>query len=109
MPEVIQNCFAKCGFRAARSVNADDEDKNCKWVELQGHADCNHDFNKLLNVDKSVCSTGDQPTDLDSPLSSSVHVTSTVRGEDRENTAASHPILPQRCSNGVMSAGSGKK
>jgi hypothetical protein len=30
MPEVIQNCFAKCGFRAASSVNTDDEGKNCK-------------------------------------------------------------------------------
>jgi hypothetical protein len=63
---VIQNCFAKCGFGTASSVNADD-DENCECVELQDHNNCPCTFSEFLNVDKSVPTTVDQPTSLDGP------------------------------------------
>jgi len=48
MPEVIQNFFVKCGFSAGSSVKVDDKDKNCTWVELQGHTDCTSTFTSFV-------------------------------------------------------------
>jgi hypothetical protein len=39
MPSVIQNCFAKCDFSTGSSVNTNDDEENCEWVELKGHID----------------------------------------------------------------------
>jgi len=34
VPALIWNCFVKHGFSTASSVNTEDNDKNCGWVEL---------------------------------------------------------------------------
>jgi hypothetical protein len=39
MPAIIQNCFVKCGFDTAYSVNANNHDES-EQVEPQGHIDC---------------------------------------------------------------------
>jgi hypothetical protein len=67
MPTAIQNCFAKCGFSTASSVNTDNDEENCKLVELQGHSNCPSTFDQFLNVDKSVPNTADQPVSLEQP------------------------------------------
>jgi len=48
-------------------VNTSKDDKNCKWVEPQDHADWPHIFSRFLHVNKSAPTTSDQPTSLDSP------------------------------------------
>jgi hypothetical protein len=65
VPAVIQNCFAKCGFSTANSDNTDSDEENCKWVELQSHIGCSSTFEELLNVNKSVPTSIDQPKSLD--------------------------------------------
>jgi len=107
MPKVIQNCFAKCGFSAASSAEVDDKDKNCTWVEQQDDADCTSTFTSFViltnlsqpqAVSQLVCSPSPQLCACDRR----------GRGEDGGNTATSHSILSQRCSNGVTSAGFGR-
>jgi hypothetical protein len=87
MPAVIQNCFAKCGFSAASSDNTGSDEENCKWVELQSHIDCPSTFKEFLNVDRSVPTTTDQPTSLDSPGLSSEHVV----GKEEEKIKETRP------------------
>jgi hypothetical protein len=88
---IIQNCFVKCGSSTASSVNANYEydDENCKLVELQGHSDCPSTFNKFLNVYRSVPTTSDHPTNLDSPGPSFMHVT----GKEEKKTQETR-LLP---------------
>jgi hypothetical protein len=76
----IQNCFAKCGFGTASSVNTDSDEENCESVELLGHIECPSNFKEFLNVDKWVPTTNDQPTSLDGPGPSSER----VEGEEEE-------------------------
>jgi hypothetical protein len=71
MPTVIQNCFGKCGCSTASSVNADDDEENCKWEELQGHTDCPSTSDEFLNANKYVPTTVHQLASLDSPGPSS--------------------------------------
>jgi len=57
MPEVIQNCFVKCGFSAARSVK----------LNMGGTARphrLHQYFYKFRNIGKSVPTTVGQPTSL---------------------------------------------
>jgi hypothetical protein len=65
MPVVIQTCFVKCGLRTASSINANNDEENSEWVEVQGHTDCQSIFDEFLNVDKSVPTTSNQPTSLE--------------------------------------------
>jgi hypothetical protein len=53
-PTAIQNCFTKCGFDTASSVNADYNEENCEPVELQDHIHCPSTFDEFLNGNKSV-------------------------------------------------------
>jgi hypothetical protein len=67
----------------------------CRWWKTKtARPHCNSTFNKFLHVDKSVPTTGDQPTGLDSPVSSSVHVTGKVEEKTEETqllpTQSSH-------------------
>ena len=64
MPSVIQNCSAKCSFSTGSSVNTSDDEENCEWVELKGPIDCPSNFDKFVNVDKSLLTIGDYPTSL---------------------------------------------
>jgi hypothetical protein len=74
MPVVIQNCFAKCGFSTGSLVSTNDEEENCQRVELKGHIDSPITFKKFCDVHISVLTRDDQPTSLESPGPSSVHV-----------------------------------
>jgi len=57
MLAVIYKSFAKCAFGIASSVNNNDNDKDYEYVELQRHLDCPSGFVKILDVDKSACTT----------------------------------------------------
>jgi hypothetical protein len=46
-------CFAKCGFDTLSEVSAEENE----WMEFQGHMDCPHNFDVLLNVNKSNSTT----------------------------------------------------
>jgi hypothetical protein len=94
---------------ALNSVNADSDDKICEWVEMQGHTNCPSTFYELIYVNKSVPTTGDQLTSVDRPGHSSMHVTGQEEEKIGENTAASHPTLLLRCSNGITGAGFSSK
>lgn len=58
------------------SVNVDRDDKICEWVEMQGHSHCPSPIYEFIYVEKSVhTNIGDQPTSVDRPSPSSVHMT----------------------------------
>ena len=59
MCTVLQNCFAKYSFSTGISVNTSNDEENCEWLELKGHIGCPITFDKFLNVDKSLLTTGD--------------------------------------------------
>jgi hypothetical protein len=85
---LIQNCFAKCCFSYASSVNVNEE--NCKSVKLQCHIDCPSTFDEFLNFDKSVPATRNE-TSLDTPGPNSMDMI----GQEEEKTETSHPAPQQ--------------
>jgi hypothetical protein len=87
---VIKNGFAKGGFGTASSVNTNNDNENCEWVELQCHAECPSTFNGFLKVNKPAPTSRDQPTSLDSPGPSSMH----VRGKEEEKTDETRRFPP---------------
>ena len=73
------------------SVNVDKEDKICEWVEMQSHIHCPSPIYEFIYIEKSVHTTsGDQPTSVDRPVPSSMHVTGQVE-KTRGNAATFHP------------------
>ena len=70
---IIQNCLAKYGCSTARSTPAMKTKtvnwRNCKAIQIGPHI-----FGTFLNINKCVPTFGDQPTSLDSPDPSSVHM-----------------------------------
>jgi hypothetical protein len=81
------------------TVNMDKDDNICEWVEMQGQTHCCIPIYKFIYVEKSVHTTsGDQPTSVDRPSPSSVHVTGQEE-KTRGIAATSHPTLSRRCSN----------
>jgi hypothetical protein len=86
------------------TVNVEKDDKICEWVEMQGHTHCPSPTYEFIYAEKSVHTTsGDQPTSVDRPSPSSVHMTGQEE-KTRGNAAISHPTLSRRCSNGNTGA-----
>jgi hypothetical protein len=53
MLAIIQDCFVKCGFGTADSVDANNHDES-EEVEPQRHIDFHSAFDEFLNVNKPV-------------------------------------------------------
>jgi len=85
---LIQNCFAKCCFSSASSVNVNEA--NCKCVKLQCHTDCPSTFNEFLNFDKSVPATHNE-TSVDTPGPNSMDKI----GQEEEKTENTWPLPTQ--------------
>lgn len=55
---VIQNCFLKCSFGSADTVQIGEEQQdNNEWVELQ---ECLNSFDDFINVDNLVSTFDEQ-------------------------------------------------
>jgi hypothetical protein len=48
MPALIWNYFVQYGFSTASSINTEDDDKKCEWVELWCHSAGPRAFDEFL-------------------------------------------------------------
>jgi len=82
---IIQNCLAKSGCNTARSTPAM-KTKTVNWRNCKAILIAPHISGRFLNINKCVPTFSDQPTSLDSPDLSSVHMI----GKEEEKRQSKH-------------------